>query len=148
MKTIIAVYALLIVLVLGCVTQPPVNPTNFVNAKFEEEFNLAQGQTAKFSDNLEIKLIEIQDSRCPSKVTCVWQGEGKTILEIKQDAILVENITLTLDTNSSQTFTRKDKIGNQYLISLISIEPYPIAGQESSEKIAKLKVDIVAVPFD
>lgn len=52
----------------------PTTPTPAVQS-FGEEFELAKGQTATFSDGLRVQLKSIQDSRCPADVTCIWQGE-------------------------------------------------------------------------
>ncbi|HSA98301.1 MAG TPA: DUF333 domain-containing protein [Candidatus Nitrosotenuis sp.] len=70
------------------------------------------------SENLQITLNDIQDSRCPSDVTCVWAGEAKVQLSLAHNEQL-GNLTLsTMEKSSTASF-------DGYLFSLIKVDPYP-----------------------
>ena len=76
--------------------------------------NSSENKVVRFS------ITEINDSRCPSDVVCVWQGKAEIKLEIEapQQGLLVLN---TYD-------NVKDSIGN-HSFELIDVSPYPISTQ-------------------
>ena len=83
----------------------------------EEQFKL--GAINKSADNLlKFRITEINDSRCPSDVTCVWEG----MVEVK---ISIENpITDSIALNSHNNLI--DTVG-QYIFELKEITPYPVS---------------------
>lgn len=77
------------------------------------------------SDNLQITLNNIEDSRCPSHVTCIWAGEAKVQLTLTHNKQL-ENLTLsTMEKNKPASF-------NGYLINLVKVDPYPTSTKNIS----------------
>ena len=65
----------------------------------------------------------ISDSRCPKKVTCIWAGEAKVLVEIYENGKFLENrIISTTVGNSIQQFSAA---GILYNISGIDLLPYP-----------------------
>ena len=63
--------------------------------KSDSLFKIKLNQTVKF-DYLKLKFSEIEDSRCPSDITCVWEGQAIITLQIndtKQD----QTTTFTTD---------------------------------------------------
>ena len=84
---------------------------------FENEF---QYGILNLSDNnsLKLSITEINDSRCPSDVVCVWQGEVVIKIEIE----LPQKGTISLSTydNLIDTFAN-------YSFELIDVSPYPIS---------------------
>ena len=91
----------------------------------QESIEIKINQTIEFED-LEIKFIKIEDSRCPSDVTCVWEGEAKTTFQIKQQLNLQ---TITLSTQNISTTSVKP-----YEFSLTNIMPYPITTKDLSDE--------------
>ena len=91
-----------------------------------KSFKIKINQTVEFED-FKIKFIKIEDSRCPSDVTCVWEGEAKTIFQIRQQS---ESQTITLTTQNISTTTN---VG-PYEISLINIVPYPTTTNDIYEE--------------
>lgn len=70
------------------------------------------------SESLQITVNSINDSRCPSDVTCVWEGEAKVQLSLTHNE-KSGNFTLsTVKNNNSVSF-------DNYLVNLQSVEPYP-----------------------
>jgi hypothetical protein len=55
-----------------------------ISAKLGEEVELKIGQTVSIENEpIKIRFVEVVgDSRCPTGVTCVWQGEVTGILDI------------------------------------------------------------------
>ena len=84
-------------------------------------------QTAKFG-NLELTFSGVEDSRCPSDVTCVWEGQAVVTFDI-YDGSQHQAITFTTG-----------KVTTAYIspheIKLIGITPYPATTEDISEKYA------------
>ena len=82
---------------------------------------LKMGETAKIDSELEMTLLDIEDSRCPSDVTCIWQGTvtAKINLEKGTQDLGVYNISLDRGEN--------EKTFDVYYIKLTNAEPYPIS---------------------
>lgn len=78
------VAALLLVGSLGACRIRPINPDP-VQAYLGEPFWLRVGQTVNIVNQpLQITFREVlQDSRCPSDVVCIWEGEVVLALEAK-----------------------------------------------------------------
>lgn len=60
------------------VTNPPIVPVpnpSTSNAIFNKAITFKINETITFPDNLKVELKEINDSRCPKDVQCVWAGE-------------------------------------------------------------------------
>jgi len=79
----------------------------------------------KSIDNLEVTFSEIDDSRCPSDVTCIWEGRASVTLDIYDH---LQNQTIILTTNEILS----KNIGI-YKISLIDISPYPVSTKDISQ---------------
>jgi len=86
---------------------------------FGSESKFKHGNINKSGDNsLKFSIIEINDSRCPSDVVCVWQGMADVKVEIESP----QKGTLSLNTydNLIDTF-------GIYSFELIEVTPHPIS---------------------
>lgn len=85
----------------------------------EEEFK--QGKINQSDNNLlKFSITEINDSRCPSDVVCVWEGKAdvKIVVEYQQPgSIILSTYNNSIDTIGSFSF------------ELIEVSPYPISTQ-------------------
>ena len=95
----------------------------------EEQIKIEFGQTIQFED-LELYFYDIEDSRCPLDVTCVWEGKVTVMIKIKNQTHNIEGI-----------FTPGYTISNftPYEITLVDILPHPITTQDS-EYVATLSI--------
>lgn len=102
---------------------------NKIKATLNTEFNLKYGQIADLQPGgIEIKFSQvINDSRCPSKVICVWQGQVVIGLDILKYGRKVSTLNLTL-------VPGRDSLPVQFLdkytVKLIQVSPYPSYGQQ------------------
>jgi len=100
---------------------------SFLNEKFDSTpklgliFELQPNRYAEFPDEkLSITFLDIlEDSRCPTGVTCVWQGRISLSFNVSQ-AVNKELILNTLDKNTETIF-------GKYQVELIDVKPYPIS---------------------
>lgn len=77
------------------------------------------------SDNsLKFSITEINDSRCPSDVECIWAG--KADVTIKLESPVSESFVLS--TLNNALYSSKDTVGN-YSFQLIDVSPYPVSTQ-------------------
>jgi len=76
-------------------------------------------------DGLELRWLEINDSRCPTGENCFWAGEVKVVLEATNTTAQGSkpvNIQLTLQTRPSKTATAS---ASGYVLELLNVDPYP-----------------------
>ena len=107
-----------------------------VSLKLNESvpFEIKFDEIIQYKD-LKIKFAEIEDSRCPSNVTCVWEGQAKVLLQIFLDSEEYEIIFVTSEKTSDYI--------NQYKFILIDILPYPTSTSENLEKDYVVSVSIM-----
>ncbi len=101
-------------------------------------FQLGFNQTVTI-DRLQIKFANvIQDSRCPSDVTCIWQGQAKIIVNIKTNSQDLGNFTLISGNDNKLTVQTFD----HYYIQLMNIDPYPVSTKkiQLSDYVVNLKL--------
>lgn len=95
-------------------------------------------QSTVYQD-LELRWLDVHDSRCPIGVVCVWEGQVTVTLEVeraKEDLVEVE---LTLHVGSEPE--RVTAFG--YQLQLQGVDPHPKKGKtpERSDYVAKVEVD-------
>ena len=112
--------------------------------KLDEPFMIKLHQRLSV-DNLDVEFSGIEDSRCPSDVTCIWEGRASVTLHIYNQT---QYQAITLTTDETTTFHV-----NSYEIDLIDILPYPVSTKDISEEyvatinISKNKKEIILSPL-
>ncbi len=108
-----------------------------------ESFSLAVGQSASIDgEDLAIKFIDVvADSRCPSDVVCIWQGEVACLVEITYSGtgqqIVLTYPGLTQEPSEAQF--------GSYLFTF-SVEPYPEEGKQIGKSEYRLNLLITKSP--
>ena len=92
-----------------------------------EEFTLRPGQTAAVSGTpLRITFESVRDdSRCPTDVTCIWEGDATVVLRVAVDS---EQAVKELHTSEGGERSRKAPAGG-FVISLERLDPAPLSTQ-------------------
>jgi hypothetical protein len=110
-----------------------------------DSFSLSVGQSASIDgDDLAIRFIDvITDSRCPSGVECIWQGEVACLVEITHSGTGQEKVLtypgLTQGPSQAQ-------IGSYQFT--FSVGPYPEAGKQIEKSEYRLNLLITgALPL-
>ena len=82
--------------------------------------SLKIGETASIDSDLTMTLLEVEDSRCPSDVVCVWQGTVTAKVQLQKGGQDLGVYTIPMETieGNEQTF-------EGYYIRLTNVEPYP-----------------------
>ncbi len=107
-----------------------------VPALFEVElgkaFDLPMGKIAQLK-NTDLALSWIspaQDSRCPSDVNCVWAGEVKVVVMVKNGQ---NSQSLNLQLPGKESLLLSAEMGG-YLLTLNDVKPYPQTKNPSKEE--------------
>ena len=112
-----------------------------VCVRLGEPFDVRVGQTAYVADTrLSIHVDGVpEDSRCPQDVQCVWAGNARVVLELRDgENTDTASVSSTLEPHA---VTRWD-----YRIELVNVEPETTAGQPipQSEYRVRLLVNRVS----
>lgn len=90
---------------------------------------LSVGQEASTADGkLKIKFVAVaEDSRCPKGVNCIWAGNARVMLQVGK----TQGAQAKLELNTSPREATNGAGGGygEYLIKLVEVAPYPVAGQ-------------------
>ena len=97
----------------------------------------------KISSDMSMKIISVQDSRCPTNTNCFVAGEAKIVFEITKDGRSVE-ATLKAKGNCEGD---DGKCGNSTVaagqkIQLLNLYPYPEANSKIDQADYTAKVEI------
>ena len=107
---------ILALLIFSCSKENDAESGSF-NFGVEKQFEL--GKVNKSATNpLKFRIYEINDSRCPSDVVCVWQGMAEIKIEIetqRTDSIVLNTYNNLVDTVAHHIFTLKE------------VSPYPVS---------------------
>lgn len=123
----------LVVLSASCNSSPRTAP------ELAQEFLLPLHETAAVKDTpLRIRFEEVsEDSRCPSNVVCVWQGNGKIRLDVLANGT---RESVLLNTVGGGQFPQ-EVVAFGYRIRLLELEPVPVEPRSSAPAyVAKLVV--------
>lgn len=89
-------------------------------------------------NGLKVNVDEISDSRCPSDVFCIWQGEAKVKLNIESN---IDSTSITLGISPNINDSLSFKLNNEnYQAILYSVNPYPNTSKPKDVKKAKITV--------
>jgi hypothetical protein len=117
----LSIITILILLLAACGNTP-----TKVYADLGQEFFLSIGQTATIEGQaLQITFEDIiEDSRCPSDVTCIWAGRASCVIKLvdgsSQYRMVLTELGLT-DQYTRETY-------REYQLAF-HVRPYPEAGQ-------------------
>lgn len=112
-----------------------------VNINLNTEFQLKINQVAFLkSENIKIKFLNIlEDSRCPSGVQCVWQGQARVQINIEKDNNNLGDFILT-SLAGKENISIKDFDG--YTIQLLEVMPHPKYNEKAeTDKTIRLIVE-------
>lgn len=98
------------------------------------DFRLSEGGTATVAgEGLTVTFSHVlTDSRCPRGVQCIWAGEVRIAVTLRQGG---DAATIDLGDTLPPVGYRA------YLIRLVAVDPYPVSGAEGGPRSAVLRVD-------
>ena len=130
MKTLYIYLALIVISLISCDEQPVPDSFSF---GVENEFKI-NGDYHSIDNSLNFSITEVNDSRCPSDVVCIWAGKADVTIKVENPV----TGTITLSTYDNPV----DTVGN-YSFKIIDVLPYPI-----STKTIQLKDYVVMLKIE
>ena len=116
-------------------------------ANLDSPFDLKVGETADINSDFQITLLNVlDDSRCPSDVTCIWEGTVSAEVNIVKDGENRGKYVIPfglIDSAASQSI-------DGFFIMLYDVKPYPISTNQitPSEYVATLIVSKIKKTLD
>ncbi|EGG42145.1 Hypothetical protein Nlim_0984 [Candidatus Nitrosarchaeum limnium SFB1] len=86
---------------------------------------LKVGETASIDSKLKMTLLDVEDSRCPSDVTCVWQGTVFAKIQLVKGDQAIGSYTIYMETKEGN-----EQAIEGYHIRLTNVEPYPMSSMQ------------------
>lgn len=140
-----------VLLFTGCIQDwgLPVDPPSS-ELKIGQPFTMRIGAKARVAspqirDRLEIRFLRVaEDSRCPSDVVCVWEGNAKIELEFSLEGRGKTVVAL------NSTHEPQEAVFAGFRVKFLALEPYPKSTQplQPHKYRAKLIVEAVNPPAD
>jgi len=86
--------------------------------------------------NLTLRLIAVEDSRCATGVTCIWAGQLVVTLEVSNDLGEQQEVKLIRKREPEEA------TAFGYSLLLLDVEPHPKEGKviQASDQIVKLQM--------
>ncbi len=112
-------------------------PTNSVS--------LGMNQSARLSSGVSVRVDSIQDSRCPTGVTCIWAGQAKVNMVLSKDSDST-TIRLILEPGvmagspKRQDSTNVTLSSETYKVILRDVNPYPNTTNQNLPQSAVVEV--------
>jgi len=101
-----------------------------------QPFVLAVAHAAVFEDGLTVTFERVvEDSRCPTTVQCVWEGNAEVALEV----VMPGESAASLRLNTNPSFPTEASY-HTYTVTLLGLEPYPrlVSGPENSYRSSSI----------
>ena len=130
MNTSYVIFTIICVTALVITPHVSVNAENYGHKVLLNEFQLRLNQTVSEPSNIDVKFLNVTgDSRCPSDVTCIWQGKSTIIINVMKNSQNVGNFSLTSGLGDKNATVQ---ISDGYFLQLTKVEPYPTSGTKIS----------------
>jgi hypothetical protein len=107
-----------------------------INAQLGRPTRIALGSKAVFdSEDLEVLVLSVRDSRCPKDLNCMWGGEAYVKLQAWQADKNLGECELTLGVgNPDYYYPNNIKQMGAYYLRVLEIEPYPTINREEVDR--------------
>jgi hypothetical protein len=107
------------------------NKEEMVSQKLGDIFQMKASESVSFSDNsntINVKLITIQDGRCPKNVQCIRAGEAIVTLDLQINDEMFKGLKVCIGCAKEMDATETKEIKTKsktYTLKLNSVDPYP-----------------------
>lgn len=106
-----------------------------------QPFTLSVGGEATFAEGLTLRVLDVQDSRCPKGVNCVVVGEAKVKLALTKGHKALGTLELIIPARPKTV----GQIGGYYL-RLLGVLPYPDMNTVS-KPAQTVRLEVQKTPF-
>lgn len=104
-----------------------------VTAELGEPFELMFGQDASIeSEDITVRFDSVvEDSRCPSDVVCIQQGQATIMISVEIEGTDAGQHMLTNGADESKSVAT---FGRQYSVRMTDLQPYPVSTVQTEEQ--------------
>lgn len=96
-------------------------------------YDIAFGETITHNKDVEVTFQEIADSRCPTDVICVWEGQAEVKLSVFFDSDDAPTIVTLIERVGHPELAETSV--NGYRFKLLEVDPYP----DSADNIPQME---------
>ncbi len=129
MKVSFVLLILGLILLSGCEKNP--DPDTFC---FDEVEEFQLDVTYRSSDNrMQLTIDDVQDSRCPSQMMCIWAGEARVKVNLHLRRLYEIELSTTNDSF---------QLVQNYEIRLVNVFPYPEVPDQISRSDYRILLEI------
>jgi hypothetical protein len=132
---------LLSILFLVACGEKSVSPTH--EGSCLHDFSLQKDAQTTINNDINVKLIDITDSRCPVNANCIRMGEAQATFRISQGG-KTSDVTLCIgecNGRNKNTDTTTVSVNNHsYRLILKEIQPYPTTEPTGNPKTASVQL--------
>lgn len=137
MKKLLAVTSSLLIILLVCNCTGDDSQRNSTSGNLGRSVFLQKNESVHYSvstEDIEIQITQINDSRCPQDVVCIWGGEVIVSFLIPTGETIELCLGGSTDCVSSSEFTFN---GNTYQLILLDVKPYPTTTNGNEERVVE-----------
>lgn len=123
------------------------SPVPIILTGDESSLDLKIGETVDINSNFQVTLVNIlDDSRCPSDVTCIWEGTVSAEINIMKDGESRGTYVIPIGLADGM----ESQLIDDFYVMLYDVTPYPVSTKqiESSEYVATLIISKVTEKID
>ncbi len=103
--------------------------------EFGTVIELEEGMTVVMADKSVISLTEVNDSRCPTDATCIWEGRAEAVIKIESPNVEDEVILNDVEKASVDL--------SDYRFEFVELTPFPDVNAASVvNKVLKFKISL------
>ena len=124
---------------------PPADSPPAGGTAANEAFELRMGEETQAGDDLTVRFAAvIGDSRCPSDVTCIWEGDAEIEVVVARGE---DRRSLELHTHGGEAYP-SPAAAFGCTLELQQLDPYPVSTEEIAPEdyVATLQVKIGGTP--
>ncbi|MBS3922019.1 MAG: hypothetical protein KGZ37_02575 [Nitrosarchaeum sp.] len=123
------------------------SPVPIILTGDESSIDLKIDETVDINPNFQITLVNIlDDSRCPSDVTCIWEGTISAEIKIMKNGESRGTYVIPIGLADGM----ESQLIDDFYVMLYDVKPYPVSTKqiESSEYVATLIISQVTEKMD
>jgi len=114
------------------------------------QFEVTKQKTASVvvanTENVQVTLKQVSDSRCPTGAQCIWAGNAQTTIEVKSAADSAQTVDLCLaQCEIGKPWHYRDSTTvlinkKPYWLCLTAVNPYPSVNNSNQAQTAALRL--------
>lgn len=137
MEKLLAVTLSLFIILLVCNCTGDDSHRNSTSGNLGRSVFLQKNESVNYTvsnEVIEVHITQINDSRCPQDVVCIWGGEVIVSFLIPTGETLELCLGGSTDCVSSSEFSFN---GNTYQLILLDVKPYPTTTNGNEERVVE-----------